>query len=291
MAWTNYHSHTHYCDGNSEPEAYVMEAIKQGVEAYGFSGHAPLPFECKWAIPESKVGDYCRHVDFLKEKYSGRIQIYKSLEIDFVPELMGPNHPDIKKLDLDYTIGSIHFIDKFPDGRPWEADGNHWKFATGLLEIFQGDIKRAVKRYFQLTREMIYKDCPDILGHLDKIKIQNHFFDYFSENEPWYVEEIDKTLSVIAQSEVIVEVNTRGLYKKKTDGPYPSLWVLRKMNELEIPVMINSDSHMPKEITLGFAEAAELLQMAGYQSVRVFLDGHWQECGFNKNGLAIPVAV
>ncbi len=291
MAWTNYHSHTNYCDGDADPEIYILAAIEEGLLAYGFSSHAPVPFDCKWTMNKQRIGDYSRYIDFLQHKYRDKIEIYKSLEIDYIPGVIGVSHPSIQKLNLDYSIGSIHFIDKFPDGMPWEIDGNHWKFATGLLEIFQGDIKRVITRYYQLTREMVQKDCPDIIGHLDKIKIQNSFFEYFDETESWYKREIEQTLSTIAQSDAIVEVNTRGLYKRKTNSTYPSPWILERIHDLNIPVTINSDSHRPEEITMGFEETAKLLDDIGFKRVRAFVNGYWQDFDLNRNGLAIPVAV
>jgi histidinol-phosphatase (PHP family) len=242
-------------------------------------------------MPESRLGDYCRHIDHLKQKYKNRIQIYKGMEVDFIPRIMGPNHPSVKKAGLDYTIGSIHFIDAFDNGIPWEADGNHWKFATGLLEIFDGDIQNAVTRYYELTRQMLETDCPDILGHLDKIKIQNHFFKYFSEQETWYRDEVKKTVDVIADSKVIVEVNTRGLYKQKTSTPYPSPWILKQMKEKNIPVMINSDSHRPQEIVAAFNEAALCLLEVGYSTVKVLYDGEWQDQSLEDLRQSLPVAV
>ena len=42
--YTNYHGHCHYCDGQEPPEAYVRAALEQGMRSYGFSSHAPLPY-------------------------------------------------------------------------------------------------------------------------------------------------------------------------------------------------------------------------------------------------------
>ena len=55
ISWANYHSHTQYCDGATLPEAYVEEAIRQGFVAYGFSGHASVPFATEWCIPDARL--------------------------------------------------------------------------------------------------------------------------------------------------------------------------------------------------------------------------------------------
>jgi histidinol-phosphatase (PHP family) len=55
MSWTNYHSHCHYCDGKYEPEKYIESALQQGLLAYGFSSHTPLPFETTWAMKDEAL--------------------------------------------------------------------------------------------------------------------------------------------------------------------------------------------------------------------------------------------
>ena len=45
MLKTNYHSHSEFCDGKGKLEDYVKSAISKGFDVFGFSGHAPLPFE------------------------------------------------------------------------------------------------------------------------------------------------------------------------------------------------------------------------------------------------------
>ncbi|MBU1821528.1 MAG: histidinol phosphate phosphatase, partial [Bacteroidetes bacterium] len=72
---------------------------------------------------------------------------------------------------------------------------------------------------------------PDILGHLDKIKIHNLRSRLWDENEDWYQAQIDETLAAVAASGCVLEANTRGLYKKNL-SLYPSLPILEKARRL-----------------------------------------------------------
>ena len=288
MSWVNYHSHCHYCDGAKEPEAYVIAAIEQGVAAYGFSSHAPVPFINKWAMDPIHRFDYVKEVERLKIKYQDQIQVYLSLEVDYLPGVMGPEHKSIREMNLDYTIGSIHFIDEFSDGTPWEIDGVHKVFTDGLEKIFDNNIRMAIERYYELTRWMVMLEPPDIVGHLDKIKMQNVEDKFFSEEERWYREAVFKTLKSIANSNRIVEINTRGVYKGATQSAYPSPWILDYMRELKIPVTLNSDAHHPREITAGFKEASQLLTDVGYKKLTVFYNNQWIEVDFDATGLDLP---
>ncbi|PSR55851.1 histidinol-phosphatase [Adhaeribacter arboris] len=285
MPWTNYHSHCAYCDGSDAPAVYVEEAVNQGFTAYGFSSHAPLPFPTTWSMKMEKLPAYIAEVKALQSQYVSQIQIYAGLEVDFIPGLMGPKSKFIQAADLDYTVGSVHFVDTLPDGRHWEIDNKPAVFAEGWEQIFKKDTRAAVTRYFELTRQMVREQCPTLVGHLDKIKMQNTSTFYFAETEDWYQAEVVKTLREIAAAGVIVEVNTRGLYQNKTTEVYPGRWILAQMQQLNIPVTINSDAHKPSEIAGKFDYAAELLLETGYQQVQVLLDGEWQPVPLTSSGI------
>lgn len=285
MPWTNYHSHSHYCDGKSPLEDHVKAAIRAGMYAFGFSSHSPVRFSSSWNMPLERLDEYLKEARALKEKYKDQIQLYVGLELDFIPNIISSETDYIQAAKLDHIVGSIHYVDHYADGRPWEVDGRHQPFLVGLKEIFDGDIEAAVRRYFELTREMV-ETCPGIIvGHLDKIKMQNEGGALFSEASDWYIEEVEKTLEVIAQKGLIVEVNTRGIYKKKADTTYPSPWILKRIQEKGIPIMLNSDSHTPDELTGRFEETAKLLLELGFTELMALWEGEWQAFGFDEKGL------
>ena len=288
MSWTNYHSHTNFCDGTHPAEDYIRKALSLGMPTYGFSSHAPIPFfNCTWAIKMDDLEGYCDEIYSLKQKYEGKIEILLGLEVDYIPEKMGPTADFLQTAGLDYTVGSVHFVDAFTGGKGWEIDGTLETFTKGLHEIFKGDVKAAVKRYYELTREMVEEDCPDIIGHLDKIKLQNLKKEFFKEDEKWYRDEVMNTLEVIAKKDGVMEVNTRGMYKKKANETYPSKWVLEEALKLDIPVQINSDAHAPDEILGEFETASELLLNVGYDACVILIDGEWAEVGLTKEGYEI----
>jgi histidinol-phosphatase (PHP family) len=227
---------------------------------------------------------YCDEIYRLKKKYEDRIEILLGLEVDYIPDKKGPTADFLQTAGLDYAIGSIHYVDAFTGGKGWEIDGTLETFKKGLHEIFDGNVEAAVRRYFELTREMLVEDCPEIVGHLDKIKMQNLSEPFFKEDEKWYRDEVMQTLEAISRTDAIMEVNTRGLYKKRATDTYPSKWVLEEALKLEIPVQINSDGHTPDEILSGFETAAELLLNVGYNSCVILIDGEWSEVGLNEDG-------
>jgi histidinol-phosphatase (PHP family) len=279
--WSNYHSHCNYCDGKGTLADFAAKGQSLNLQSMGFSSHAPVPFDVKWAMQNDDLPNYLDEIEKL-QKHSA-IQLYKGLEVDFVPGKVSPN--DFKD-KLDYTIGSIHFVEYFPDGRPWEIDGSPIVFKHGLKEIFNNNYKDAVTRYFQLTREMIDQACPTIVGHLDKIKIQNHEGEFFSESDPWYQHEITETLNKIADAGAVVEINTRGIYQKKSHTTYPSPWIIELMRLRHIPITVSSDAHQTDDLINQFEETASLLFTLGYRKISILKDGSWKPVNLSPNGIA-----
>jgi histidinol-phosphatase (PHP family) len=281
--WTNYHSHSKYCDGKGELADYIHEARKKKVVSMGFSSHAPVPFDCKWCMQKEKLPLYLEEIKNLK-KSTHDIEVYKSLEIDFIPGIISPL--DFKD-ELDYTIGSIHFVDQLPDGRPWEIDNTHAVFLEGLEKIFNNNFKDAVMRYLDLTAEMVFASPLDIVGHFDKIKIQNVDGKYFSESDRWYRERMTKLISLFEQANVIVEVNTRGIYQKKSATTYPSPWILELIQKKNIRITISSDAHRTEDYTNQFQETASLLYSFGFKTLTAMLSGVWKQVRFDQNGITL----
>ena len=279
--WANFHTHGNYCDGATPMSDFLPAADQYHVSVLGFSSHAPVPFNCSWCMKKEQFKDYLAEVDLLK-KENPHLDIYKGLEVDFIPETVSP--ADFKK-HLDYTIGSIHFVDQFEDGKHWEIDGTHSVFMEGLKAIFNDDIREAIRRYFELTRQMVAESQPDIVGHLDKIKIHNVGANLYSESDPWYQEEMTKTLNLIADSKAIIEVNTRGIYQKKSPTTYPSPWVLEMIRQRHIPITISSDAHHPKDLTNHFLETAHLIYTLGFRKISILRDGSWQPVNLSPNGI------
>jgi len=285
MFLSNFHSHSYFCDGGRAPREYVRQAILDGLSVYGFSSHAPLPFHTSWSMRQQDVPRYVRHVKALQEQMSDIVQVLLGMEVDYIPNLTGPAHPTIAGYQLDFTIGAVHFAGQFGNGVYWQIDGSARHFAEGLQHIFDGDVRAAVSNYYGLVRQMTANQPPDIIAHLDKIKVHNREERYFSETESWYRQEVTETLEAIARSGAILEVNTRGLYSGATEALYPSFWVLQQARQLNIPVMINSDAHFPSEITRGYEEARAVLKEAGYSTIHVLRDKAWQEVALETGEL------
>ncbi len=272
----NLHTHTCFSDGSDSPEVYIQAARRQGLSSLGFSDHSPLPFDNKFALREEQVDLYCKTISSLKTEIRD-VEIFLGMEVDYIPGLGYTPGYFRNNYPLDYIIGSVHLV-RNPDVEPlWFIDGPNVKtYDEGLTTVFRNNAKAGVTAYYKQIQEMVVNGKPDIIGHLDKIKMHNHNR-FFSETYSWYQHLIDEVLDSIQQVGCIVEVNTRGVYKKRADSYFPGPEILKKIKTRKIPVCICSDSHLPNELSLLHGEARSLLKELGFKVIMIKTKNGWHE--------------
>ena len=167
---TNYHSHCLYCDGVAPAEDFVKEAIAMGFSSYGISSHAPIPFESCWNMKQERLTDYIVEINSLKEKYKNKIELYIGLEIDYLDKTYNPASSIFQTTPLDYRIGSVHFL-KTGDEQFIDIDTTPEQFKITVETIFNGDIIKLVRHYFDTMVQMIETGGFDFIGHADKISM------------------------------------------------------------------------------------------------------------------------
>ena len=87
--WSNFHTHSNYCDGKGQLNEYVAQAIDLGMLSLGFSSHAPLPFASSWCMEKDKLSNYYSETGELAAKHT-ELSIYTGMEIDFIPGVISP---------------------------------------------------------------------------------------------------------------------------------------------------------------------------------------------------------
>ncbi len=274
----NLHTHSIYSDGKSQPREIVEEAVRQGFTTLGFSEHNPLPFDNNFSVKETDMLRYVAEIAQLKAEFKGKIDLYCALEADYITGVSETFSVTKEKYHLDYLIGGVHLVGQSanPD-EIWFIDGSKWEvYDDGLQRFFDGDIRRAVRRFYEQTNEMIENEQFDIIAHFDKIKMHNRER-YFHEEELWYRQLALETLDLIRQKGLVMEINTRGIYKKRYNGFYPSPWLMEEACRMGISAIISADAHHFSEISSEFVAAEEALKKAGYRSVVNFKEGKWIE--------------
>ena len=252
----NFHSHTQFCDGRDEMENFVISAINKGFKHLGFTPHSPIPFHSPCNISEDKVAEYFSEFNRLKQKYGDKIALYRSFEIDYINE-WGPANDYFKNIDLDYRIGSVHFIPSFADEDIFvDIDGSPDAFKRKMSEHFFNDIEGVVISFYTQTIKMIEAGNFDIIGHFDKIGFNASCFKPGIENEKWYDDLVKETFDAIMDCKYWIEINTKAYVNNNRFFPNIKYW--KWLVDYNAPVLFNSDVHFPELINAGREEAMEL---------------------------------
>ena len=253
------HNHTVLCNhAEGSINEYVEAAIAAGIDIFGFSDHAPMDFDPRYRMKFEEMEHYRAMVMEAKEKYNGKIDVLFGYEVDYLE-----GHMDARVLDadVDYLIGSVHFLDE------WGFDNPEF-----IGQYAHEDIDVIWQRYFDQVERMAASGLFDIVGHLDLIKV----FKFMPTRK--VTEIAAPALDTIAAAGMTLEINVAG-YRKPVAEAYPSPELLRAAFTRGIPITFGSDAHMPGQIGLFRTEAERLAREAGYT-----------ECVYFRNRRVFPVA-
>lgn len=235
---------------------FVEEAIREGFTHYGFSPHSPVPLESPCNMSKDDVPSYLAEVDRLRDAYGDRIKLYAAMEIDYLGPHWGPSNEYFVSLPLDYRIGSVHFIPS-QDGEFIDIDGSADRFKVNMAAKFHDDIRYVVETFFNSSAAMIEAGGFDIIGHFDKVAHNASAYLPGIEDQHWFTSLADSLVDLICERKPIVEINTKA---KAIHGRiFPSERYLPKLVEAGVPIVVNSDAHVPALINASRDYGFELI--------------------------------
>ncbi len=259
MSFVSYHCHSLWSDGRTDVKAMVESAAATaGIAEFGLSDHFVLPPYTGtnaggWSMPENgrRLED-C--LDELRRTAAGAaIPVRFGVEADFFPETWEKTLHILASLGLDYVIGSIHYLDRFPV----DSSADDWQPLT------QTQIDAKYRLYWKRIRQLAESGGCDFIGHLDLPKKFGFYpLDDMTEHET-------SALDAIATAGVAVELNTSG-WDKDCNDAYPSEKLLRQAHAHGIPVVLSADAHCPGEIARHYRRGADRLRACGYTTMQIY---------------------
>ncbi len=238
------HNHTTLCNhAEGSVNDYVEKAIACGIDIFGFSDHAPMDFDPKYRMSFEETALYKQWVMHAKQKYADKIEVLFGYEVDYLP---GHLDERILNADVDFLIGSVHFI-------------NEWGFDNPeFIGRYQNeDIDLVWQKYFDLIEAMAKSGLFDVVGHIDLIKV----FKFMPEKD--ILELAMPALKAIKEADMVLEINAAG-YRKPCAEPYPSAEILQAAFALGIPITFSSDAHSAEHVGLFRNELETIARAVGY---------------------------
>ncbi|QSZ40961.1 histidinol-phosphatase HisJ family protein [Sulfurimonas aquatica] len=244
------HNHTPLCNhAQGTIDEYVEAAIKAKTAVFGFSDHAPMDFDPKYRMSFEQMKKYEQDVLSTKAKYQDKIEILLGYEVDY---LKGHMDQRVLNADVDYLIGSVHFIEG------WGFDNPEF-----IGKWHEQDIDEIWQKYFDTIEEMANSKLFDIVGHLDLIKV----FKFMPKGD---ISQMAKNaLLAIKKADMVLEINVAG-FRKDVKESYPSLSLLKDAYNLDIPITFSSDAHKPEQVSLFNQEVVKMAKAVGYTECAYF---------------------
>ena len=273
MKLEDWHTHSercHHAEGSLED--YVQYAMKKNVKTLGFSDHFPyefvkgidrIPYQ-EYAMSLEEIEEYLSSAEALREKYFEQLDIKVAFEIDFFEHQENALNKELHpyKGRLDYILGSVHILD-------FEDERGSWGFDDGRFikdyEHYGAD--QVYLNYYKTLQKMISSPefDADIISHFDLPKK----FGHFPTKKKEVFQEAIKTLELAKEKDYVVEINTSGL-RKEVGEQYPSFKLVEEMFDLDIPILLGSDAHDPKEVAWEFESVLHKVKEIGYNQLAHF---------------------
>ena len=244
------HNHTTLCNhAEGTVEAYIQKAISQRIDIYGFSDHAPMDYDKKYRMDFEQMHLYETWVKEVKVTYAGKIEVLLGYEVDFMEGYIDAR---VLEREVDYLIGSVHFIDNWGFDNPAFIGGYEDK-----------DIDAIWTAYFDAVTQMAQTGYFQIVGHLDLLKV----FKYLPKTNMLTL--AHTALQAIKKAGMAVEINTAG-YRKPIGEQYPSRELLEEIYSLGIPITFGSDAHHEEQVGLNLERAYDLARDIGFTQYAIF---------------------
>ena len=252
----NYHTHTQHCrHAGGLPEDYAKEACLHNLKILGFSDHAPFPdTDYGFRMPFSELDEYINECDEAKEKFKDKLQILKSLEIEWLPQYSDYYEKLLTEYKMDYLLLGEHFFQ------------THEKKIQNITSI--PDTILAVE-YAENCAEAMKTGYFKIFAHPDLFCINEPF----SWNDD-YEKASDIIIEAAVKTNTILEFNANGLrrgikkYPDEERYQYPHKKFWNKAVSAGITAVVGSDAHDPKCLWDGAVE--ESIEKLKSMNVRIY---------------------
>lgn len=261
-----------YCDHAYSPLQEILEAaVRAGYHTFGVTEHAPRvearflyrnEIALGWGVDTlvTLFDRYARRLPALVEDFADRIELLRGFEIEVVPaasyvSLMREHRA---RYGFEYIVGSVHYVEEI------SIDGELEDFERAREAC--GGLEPLAVRYYQTVAQMVQALQPEVVAHLDLIRLYGHRFG--SLQTAAIRRAVEEALEAVRETGGILEINTAG-YRKGLGEPYPAAWVVQLANRMGIGFCFGDDSHHVEHVGFGIHRAREYLLANGVRTVTV----------------------
>lgn len=247
MLAADYHNHpqAHREDLHYRPEVldpWGHKAMEVGLKDLALTDH-----------DRYKAGVNFDEIKRMREKFPA-LKIRAGIELDNDPETSLDGHKWVEKNwdNLDFVLGSVHFVYDFPFDHP-----------NYIKEYDNYDINDLYRAYYKNLQSIANSGLVNSMAHLDLIKI----FKFFPTED--MTELYHETLDVIKEADLSMEISTAG-FRKPIGEQYPHLDLIKMAKDKGITFTIASDAHAAHDLTHNYDKLEQILRDMDITEVAVY---------------------
>ncbi|ORX59820.1 histidinol phosphate phosphatase H [Hesseltinella vesiculosa] len=269
----SYHSHSgQFCHhGYGDLEAVVQNAIAKQFKVYGLSEHMPR-FDMNELYPEeleanctpetlaTLFNDFVNEARRLQSKYKDQIVLLVGSELEFIQPSYATMITRLRqRYALDYVVGSLHHVGGIP------IDFSNELYQKCLNRF--GSYTKLFEAYFDEQWQMLQTVKPEVVGHLDLVRI-------FAEPEaaasamadPLVWSRIERNVDYVIGYGGIFEINSRA-WKKGLRDAYPNQAIVQLIQQKHGRLTLSDDCHGPQDVGMFYDKLLTYLQTTGVDTI------------------------
>lgn len=254
-------SHVHSVnspDGCDKIEDLCEAALKRGLRGICITDHCEAHEYVKDDY-ERRITDSHEQVMQAQEKYKGKFNLRKGIELGEPLQAIETTEEILKKFPCDFIIGSVH-----------NAKGQKDFHCMTSKEEFLTNIDALLESYYEEYLEMTKWGKFDVIGHITyplryiegifKCKVD------FSK----YNEIIDEMLKETVRKGIGIEINVSG-FRQPYGKQFPNIEHIKQYKEYggEI-ITIGTDAHQADTVGVPMEKAVDILKTLGYKYYTYF---------------------
>jgi|LSQX01.3.fsa_nt_gb histidinol-phosphatase (PHP family) len=253
------HTHTDNSPDGKHNAMYLCEcAMTAGLRAIAFTDHCEVDVYKRDHYDRIVRQSYFAILKAINA-FEGEILVLRGIEL-------GEAHYDIKTSEeilaaqqYDFVLGAVHNLRGQDD--------------FYFIPTFEGyDLKALMSEYFDEILGLIEWGNFDSLAHLTYPL--RYFFERSQKRFDLSVlsDKIDDILSLLAEKDKALEINTKGL-RSPINEMCPSFEIVKRFKELGgEKITVGSDAHYGHELGAGIKEAEEVALAAGFKTKFIYQD-------------------
>jgi len=238
-------------------ERYRAAATAAGIEELGVAEHV---YRFRQALDLWRHPLWLENADDDLDAYCEFVRgtpLRLGIECDYIPGAEERTRALLEARDLDYVVGSVHFVGE------GDAAVDHEGF-----DVWDGaaDPDQVWRRYFDAFGECARSGLFDILAHPDLVKIWGRARPLpEAELRAFY----EPAVEAMVDGGAAVELSTAGL-RKPVGELYPAPEFAALCAQAGVPFALSSDAHLPEQVGFAYDRAVELLESLGVGEICVF---------------------